>query len=193
MKKRLSTTLAILALGVSTSFAQRKTITEDYYKLAVEKIPLSDMSGKQTYSYIVSEDGSHQKDGAYSIRCAINNKKIETYAHTFTISGSFTLNTTYSKGRLNGAITSNYRLNVIGANIFGSTKGGISSSLSGGFLNGVPHGAFKISRDGELKTQLTANYKNGMLVGAFSCSMLNDRSQPARYRGNLTQSGKFTG
>ena len=191
MKKYLL--LTVLCLMASVCFAQRKQTTDDYVKGAVETIPYSNMPGKMTYGYIVGEDGTVLKDGALSIKCGLTNYKYTLSPYVVTLNGSFTLNTTYAKGRLNGAFSSYYKLNVTGTTFLGASQDGISSSMTGNFVNGVPHGAFKVTRNGALKTTLTANYKNGILVGPFACSLLDDDSRFVKYSGTLTQSGKFTG
>ena len=191
MKKYLL--LTVLCLMASVCFAQRKQTTDDYVKGAVETIPYSNMPGKITYGYIIGEDGTVLKDGALSIKCGLTNYKYTLSPYVVTLNGSFTLNTTYAKGRLNGAFSSYYKLNVTGTTFLGASQDGISSSMTGNFVNGVPHGAFKVTRNGALKTTLTANYKNGILVGPFACSLLDDDSRSVKYSGTLTQSGKFTG
>lgn len=177
----------------SISFAQRKQATDEYSKNAVEAIPYSSMPGKVSYGYIVDEDGTNLKDGPFSIKCGLTNYKFKLSPYVVTLNGSFTVTTTFSKGNINGPFSAYYKLNVTGTTLAGVSKDGISNSMTGSFINGVPNGAFKVSRNGEIKSSLTANYKKGILVGAYSCSLFDDDAKLVKYSGTLTQSGKFTG
>ena len=185
---------ALLCSLVPVAYAQRKTVTEDYNKTVYEDIPFSQMSGKLTYGYIIDEDGDKLFDGPYSIRC---NQPTQTYSvgsGYLRLSGSFTLNTTYSKGKLNGTLTAKYNLNCTASYGFRTDHQTFTASATAGFLNAIPNGVFKVYHDtgATKKSTLSANYKNGVLVGAFSCSFLYD-GVPTEYKGTLTQTGKPTG
>ena len=145
------------------------------------------MFGKKTYSYIVDEDGDHINDGAWSANCSIN----ETWRDGYTsvkIVGRSTITANFKKGNLHGPIKSTWNATLTQ----GSRSDKHSASMSGAFLNGLPHGHFTVSRKTQLKTTLNANYKNGVLVGAYSCSLLNG-NEVAQYSGTFTQTGKMNG
>lgn len=182
-----------MCITIGVGYAQRKQVVRDYHKGAVEAIPNSQMPGKITYSYVVDEEGNNLKDGALSIKCGLTNYKFVLSPYTIVLNGSFVVNTNYSKGNLNGAFSAYYKLNGTGTTIFGTSKDGNSSSMTGNFTNGVPNGAFKITRNGEIKTTVVANYKNGDLVGAYNCSLFDDDSRLVKYSGSLSQSGKMVG
>ncbi len=146
-----------------------------------------------TYSYIIGEEGDVLKDGPLSIKCSVVNEKTYISPYTITVNGSYTLNATYSKGNLNGPFSSNYKTTLDGYIIVSKDAVSVGSTMTGNFANGVPNGAFKVTRKGDLPTTLTANFKNGKLVGAFSCSMTDEDSYRQKYSGTLTQTGKPTG
>lgn len=191
MKKYLL--LLALCFITSISLAQRKSVTDDYHTDVIDGIPYSSMPGKVSYGYIVGEDGRNLNDGPYSIKCALTNYKYNAARAAVTLNGSYVLNTTYSKGNLNGALSFSCKLNYTATNRAGSRTEGVSSSMTGGFVNGVPNGAFNINRNGDLKSSLSCNFKNGDLVGAFSCSLLDEDGNVRKYNGSLTQTGKLTG
>ena len=172
-------------------FAQRQQISTDYQFSGFSDIPFG-MNGKMTYSYVVDEIGQNIKDGPLSINCKINDK-VDTWVDyrrvIITIVGQCAVNATYSKGLLNGAISSNYK-----ATMTESGKNEIlTASMKGNFSDGVPNGNFVVKRNANLITTLNANYKNGVLFGAFSCSLLDEDSHVAKYSGTLSNEGKFIG
>lgn len=179
----------------SATFAQRKTVTEDWGQDPASEIyiPACALPGRITYSYIIGEEGDVQKDGPLSIKCSVVNETTYISPYTITINGSYTLNATYSKGNLNGPFSSNYKTTLDGYIIVSKDAVNVGSTMTGNFANGVPNGAFKVTRKGDFPTTLTANFKNGKLVGAFSCSMTDEDSYRQKYSGTLTQTGKPTG
>lgn len=184
---------SLLCTLFTVAFAQRKSATEEYYKAVYEDIPYSQMKGNRTYSYIYDEDGTKLLDGPFSIKC---NQPTQTYNYggsRITLSGSFTLNTSYSKGNLNGSFTAKYLLNCHLVYGFRNQRQTCTASITAGFANGIPNGVFKIAHDNGSKSTLSATYKNGVLVGPFSCSLLDSNGRPAIYSGTLTQTGKPTG
>lgn len=184
---------SLLCSLFTVAFAQRKSATEEYYKAVYEDIPYSQMKGNRTYSYIYDEDGTKLLDGPFSIKC---NQPTQTYNYggsRITLSGSFTLNTSYSKGNLNGSFTAKYLLNCHLVYGFRNQRQTCTASITAGFANGIPNGVFKIAHDNGSKSTLSATYKNGVLVGPFSCSLLDSNGRPAIYSGTLTQTGKPTG
>ena len=184
---------SLLCSLFTVAFAQRKSATEEYYKAVYEDIPYSQMKGNRTYSYIYDEDGTKLLDGPFSIKC---NQPTQTYNYggsRITLSGSFTLNTSYSKGNLNGSFTAKYLLNCHLVYGFRDQRQTCTASITAGFANGIPNGVFKIAHDNGSKSTLSATYKNGVLVGPFSCSLLDSNGSPAIYSGTLTQTGKPTG
>ncbi|MBP3383775.1 MAG: hypothetical protein J6K78_07705 [Tidjanibacter sp.] len=187
--------LTLLCCVTSTTFAQRKTVTEDWGKDPASEIyiPACVLPGKITYSYIIGEEGDVLKDGPLSIKCSVVNEKTYISPYTITVNGSYTLNATYSKGNLNGPFSSNYKTTLDGYIIVSKDAVSVGSTMTGNFSNGVPNGAFKVTRKGDFPTTLTANFKNGKLVGAFSCSMRDEDSYTQKYSGALTQDGKPTG
>ncbi|MGN0210939.1 MAG: hypothetical protein ACI391_07485, partial [Muribaculaceae bacterium] len=183
---------SLLCSLFTVAFAQRKSATEEYYKAVYEDIPYSQMKGNRTYSYIYDEDGTKLLDGPFSIKC---NQPTQTYNYggsRITLSGSFTLNTSYSKGNLNGSFTAKYLLNCHLVYGFRDQRQTCTASITAGFANGIPNGVFKIAHDNGSKSTLSATYKNGVLVGPFSCSLLDSNGRPAIYSGTLTQTGKPT-
>lgn len=194
MKHKIQLLMLLLcSFSIVSVKAQRQQVTEDYHRGAIESIPYSQMPGKVSYGYIVSEDGKTLKDGPYSIKCNKSNYQYSATPYTVTLNGNYTLNTTFSKGNLNGNFSAVTNLNVTIASRVSSKKESFTSTMTGSFVDGVPHGAFKISRNGEIKTTVAANYKNGILVGAYSCSLLDDDSRVAEFSGTLTQDGLFNG
>ena len=189
MKKRiLFLLLFFFVLGSGWASAQRKQTSEDYMNSSFPSVPIN-MWGKMTYSYIVGEDGSHVKDGPLSINCKINQTYGSGY-QSIKVNGQNTMNATFKNDLLNGEIKSNY--NVTLTDYRGKSESS-SASMTGNFLNGIPHGNFVVKRNLDYKGSLNATYKNGILVGSFSCLILDDRSYVQEYSGTLTQDGKFTG
>lgn len=156
-------------------------------------IPACALPGTITYNYIIDEDGNTLKDGPLSIKCSVVNEKTYIAPYTITVNGSYTLNTTYSNGYINGPFSSNYATTLNGYIIISKDAVSVGSTMTGNFSNGIPNGAFKVTRKGDYPTTLTANFKNGKLVGAFSCSMKDEDMYDQKYSGTLTQDGKFTG
>ena len=191
MKKKILLIGLFSLLVGTTAVAQRQQISTDYLHSVFGDIPFN-MNGKMTYSYVANEIGQSVKDGPLSINCNIN-RKFDTYKNfrqiVINIVGQATINASYSKGNLNGAINSNYKATL--------TEHGknevMTASMRGNFTNGVPNGNFVVNRKANLKSSLNANYKNGILVGAFSCSLLDDDSHEATYSGTLSQNGKLIG
>ena len=189
MKKTLLFLMLISMFGGSCAFAQRKQAKEEYVNSFFNDIPFN-LHGTMTYGYVVSENGTHIKDGALAISCKLNKTLGNGYRRVNAV-GNSTFNATYRKGMLNGAIKSTYNVRMKASN---GESGTFTASISGGFLNGVPNGKFVINRKVVFKSSVTANYKNGVLVGAFSCSLLDSESSlPVKYSGTLTQNGKLTG
>lgn len=188
--------LTLLCCVVSTTFAQRKTITESWDKNPASEIylPACVLPGKITYGYVIGDDGGVLKDGPVSIKCSLVNKKTYISPYTVTINGSYALNTTFSKGNLNGAFSSTYKTKLDGYIIVSKDAVNVSATMKGTFAKGVPNGEFRITRKGaNYPTTVTANYKNGKLVGAFSASLMDEDAMAQKYSGSFTQSGKFTG
>ena len=190
MKKLFFLTLMVLC---STAlFAQRRTVTKDYYKDS----PLATagtMGGKITYGYIVDADGYELKDGPLSIRVSTVNEKVYVAPYSVVLNGSYTVTTSFVKGNLNGPFSASYKLSASGSSIFGDEKGAMTATVSGAFSNGIPNGTFNVKSNTDFPASLTATYKNGKLVGAFSCSYLNSNGRVEAHKGTLTQSGEFTG
>ena len=148
--------------------------------------------GKMTYTYVVSEKGESLKDGPLSISSKCGPTQVSVWPYTVKIQGSYTSSANYSKGNLNGAVSSNYSVSVnkLGRN----PESGVDKiTFSGYFKNGLPHGAFKVSRSDSRKSSLTANYSNGALVGTYSCNLLDEDGNVRKISGSLTQSSKPTG
>ena len=148
--------------------------------------------GKMTYTYVVSEKGESLKDGPLSISSKCGPAQVSVWPYTVKIQGSYTSSANYSKGNLNGAVSSNYSVSVnkLGRN----PESGVDKiTFSGYFKNGLPHGAFKVSRSDSRKSSLTANYSNGALVGTYSCNLLDEDGNVRKISGSLTQSSKPTG
>ena len=186
MKKLL---LILMCASISIASAQRKTAVKEYYKDS-PLAPAGTMSGKITHGYVVDAKGEQLYDGPLSIRCAVVNQKVYVASQNVVINGTYSVATNYSKGKINGALSSIYKLNAVG----GSNKGAMSATLTGTFLNGVPNGAFRVSSNTDYPASLSATYKNGRLVGPFSCSYVNSSTgRLVKNSGTLTQNSKFTG
>ena len=188
MKK--SCFLAVCLLLSVFSFAQRKSMSVDFYKDT--DYGTIQLVGKMTYTYVVSEKGESLKDGPLSISSKCGPAQVLVWPYTVKIQGSYTSSANYSKGNLNGAVSSNYSVSVnkLGRN----PESGVDKiTFSGYFKNGLPHGAFKVSRSDSRKSSLTANYSNGALVGTYSCNLLDEDGNVRKISGSLTQSSKPTG
>lgn len=188
MKK--SCFLAVCLLLSVFSFAQRKSMSVDFYKDT--DYGTIQLVGKMTYTYVVSEKGESLKDGPLSISSKCGPAQVSVWPYTVKIQGSYTSSANYSKGNLNGAVSSNYSVSVnkLGRN----PESGVDKiTFSGYFKNGLPHGAFKVSRSDSRKSSLTANYSNGALVGTYSCNLLDEDGNVRKISGSLTQSSKPTG
>lgn len=188
MKK--SCFLAVCLLLSVFSFAQRKSMSVDFYKDT--DYGTIQLVGKMTYTYVVSEKGESLKDGPLSISSKCGPTQVSVWPYTVKIQGSYTSSANYSKGNLNGAVSSNYSVSVnkLGRN----PESGVDKiTFSGYFKNGLPHGAFKVSRSDSRKSSLTANYSNGALVGTYSCNLLDEDGNVRKISGSLTQSSKPTG
>ncbi|MBQ3594341.1 MAG: hypothetical protein II981_02895 [Bacteroidales bacterium] len=177
MKKIFILMFSVFLMNTNLVLAQRQEMTEKYtasYPDTYVGIP-----GTLKYSCIVAEDGSLIKDGPLSINCKLN----KTNVNGTTVSGTYTLTTTYSNGMINGAMSSKYEL------VMTNKKGTETAvvTFKGNFKNGVPHGNFVINNNVD-NINLNVNYNNGKLVGALSCNKikgkLNDQSKPIGTWGN---------
>lgn len=183
--KRFFTLLVMVLCCASLSAQQRQTDVKDYNKsTGYGNIK---MPGKVTRSWYLGEDGKKVYDGPWSVRCTLNNTNVSVWPHDFTLSGTYTCNFGTAHGKLNGACTSSYKLNVVKHGRTPETKSEYTT-FSGNFLKGVPNGAFNMDCNGELK--LTATYKSGVLVGSF---YYEEVLKQHKITGTLTQDGVPTG
>lgn len=186
--KLLLLTAVFLFGTIGESFAQRQKITESY--LMRTDINNVVFKGNKTYYYIVGEDGGQLKDGQYTISCPQASYSVSVFPYTYKLVGSYNMTANHSKGKLNGAISSNYKMTVTSSNGQSDKE---YQTITGNFTNGVPNGTFIVNAKRTLITKLNATYKNGILVGAFSCDVLGWDNLPHKYSGTLTQSGKLNG
>lgn len=188
--KRIVIIIVTCAICATCFAQQRKTKTTDYFKPSISDLPYSYMNGKVTYGYYHNDEGEFVYDGAYSIRCNKPAFTFDVYPYSGKITGSFTVNANFKKGKLNGAINSNYRAILSATSRLGTRNTeSHTATFSGGFLNGEPNGLFSINKKGsQYNCKATATYKNGVLVGAYSYSCID-----SEYKGTLTQTGKLTG
>ncbi len=186
--KLLLLTAVFLFGTIGESFAQRQKITESY--LMRTDINNVVFEGNKTYYYIVGEDGGQLKDGQYTISCPQASYSISVFPYTYKLVGSYNMTANHSKGKLNGAISSNFKMTVTSSNGQSYNE---YQTITGNFTNGVPNGTFIVNAKRTLITKLNATYKNGILVGAFSCDVLGWDNLPHKYSGTLTQSGKLNG
>lgn len=189
MRKNFLLILLCTLIG-AYSYAQRRTATEEYYRLT--DYGSLQLSGKMTYGYITNEEGKTFKDGTTTINAKLSPTEVSVWPYTVRITGTYTSTSTSSQGYLNGLASSSYKLTVtkLGANSQTVTD---TQTFSGAFKKGVPNGAFKVncSLDG-VWGKLTATYNNGKLVGYFSCDV-PDQYGNNKAQGNLTAGGKLTG
>ena len=186
--KLLLLTAVFLFGTIGESFAQRQKITEFY--LMRTDINNVVFEGNKTYYYIVGEDGGQLKDGQYTISCPQASYSVSVFPYTYKLVGSYNMTANHSKGKLNGAISSNFKMTVTSSNGQSDNE---YQTITGNFTNGVPNGTFIVNAKRTLITKLNATYKNGILVGAFSCDVLGWDNLPHKYSGTLTQSGKLNG
>ena len=186
--KLLLLTAVFLFGTIGESFAQRQKITESY--LMRTDINNVVFEGNKTYYYIVGEDGGQLKDGQYTISCPQASYSVSVFPYTYKLVGSYNMTANHSKGKLNGAISSNFKMTVTSSNGQSDNE---YQTITGNFTNGVPNGTFIVNAKRTLITKLNATYKNGILVGAFSCDVLGWDNLPHKYSGTLTQSGKLNG
>lgn len=186
--KLLLLTAVFLFGTIGESFAQRQKITESY--LMRTDINNVVFEGNKTYYYIVGEDGGQLKDGQYTISCPQASYSVSVFPYTYKLVGSYNMTANLSKGKLNGAISSNFKMTVTSSNGQSDNE---YQTITGNFTNGVPNGTFIVNAKRTLITKLNATYKNGILVGAFSCDVLGWDNLPHKYSGTLTQSGKLNG
>lgn len=183
--KRLFTLLVMVLCCASLSAQQRQTDVKDYNKsTGYGNIK---MPGKITRSWYLGNDGKKVFDGPMVVSCKLNNTTVSIWPNDYTLSGTYTSNFSLAHGKLNGAGTSYYKLNVVKQGRTPETKSEYCT-FSGNFLKGIPNGAFKMDCNGELK--LTATYKNGVLVGSF---YYEEVLKKHKITGTLTQDGKPTG
>lgn len=187
MKLLLLTAVFLFGM-IGESFAQRQKITESY--LMRTDINNVVFEGNKTYYYIVGEDGGQLKDGQYTISCPQASYSVSVFPYTYKLVGSYNMTANHSKGKLNGAISSNFKMTVTSSNGQSDNE---YQTITGNFTNGVPNGTFIVNAKRTLITKLNATYKNGILVGAFSCDVLGWDNLPHKYSGTLTQSGKLNG
>ena len=183
MKKFLIVATLLLST-LSLSAQQRQSDTKDYYKST--SFGTISMPGKMSRTFYLNNEGKKVLDGPISIKCTLPATSATVNYNKFSISGTYTLNGTTSKGMLNGAATSNYKLNVTNVSR-GQTKSEYQT-FAGGFANGLPNGAFKVNCNGELL--LTATYSKGKLVGAYN---YEEKLTNHKITGSLTQDGKLNG
>lgn len=186
--KLLLLTAVFLFGTIGESFAQRQKITESY--LMRTDINNVVFEGNKIYYYIVGEDGGQLKDGQYTISCPQASYSVSVFPYTYKLVGSYNMTANLSKGKLNGAISSNFKMTVTSSNGQSDNE---YQTITGNFTNGVPNGTFIVNAKRTLITKLNATYKNGILVGAFSCDVLGWDNLPHKYSGTLTQSGKLNG
>ncbi|MBQ7311647.1 MAG: hypothetical protein IJW88_09000 [Alistipes sp.] len=192
MKKLLLLSVVLLLGQSGICLAQRQKMTENYYR-STEYGAIS-FAGNKTYNYIVGADGKQLYDGPYSISCPQSSHTLEIWPYSVRLTGSYNLTTNHTKGNLNGAINSNYKIAVTKySRATGNETINEYETMSGYFTNGIPNGLFKVNSSTSTITKLNATYKNGVLVGAYSCHLMDDRSLFCSYSGNLSSTGKFIG
>lgn len=190
--KRLWLIGVLCAALLNPAVAQRKQISRDFVKGT--EFDLINIPGTERCSYVVGEDGSNIKDGPYSIKCNLSSTQVSVWPYTFTINGSYTVNANFSKGRLNGTLTSSFQMPLSKYRVStGTERQTLSQTFSGNFVNGVPNGTIVVSYNNlETRGKLVATYRNGVLTGAFS--WYNDGLKPGKISGTAPSvNGKLSG
>ena len=189
---RLKSLLAFTAcvLCCISSFGQRRQTTVDYYPYPNELR----MIGKKTYSYIIGENGENLKDGAFTISAKPEAIRVTKGYTTLEVSsnGHFRLNTSFSKGDLNGPFSFSYSMTAYQRKLSSTVTESHSMTFNGNFSKGLPHGAFNIQYKTGDNYKLVANYNKGVLVGAYSSVGRYDYL-PCIVKGTLTSKGELTG
>ena len=188
--KRILSLLLCVVLSLQM-FSQRKQISE--FINLVSSCGLY-VPADITYEYIIGEEGETIKDGSYTITGRNDKTTLESYPRTMTHTSSYQLNTTFSKGRLNGPISSKLAMTLTEVNVLtGTTTEKYNTTFTGNFLNGIPNGAFYVNNTVGTKTILKATYKNGKLVGAYNCELITEDDALVKISGTLTQDSKLHG
>ena len=190
--KKLWLTAALCTALLNPAFAQRKQTSRDFVKGT--EFDLITIPGTERYSYIVGQDGSNIKDGPYSVKCTLSSTRVDMWPYTFTINGTYSLNAAFSKGRLNGAVSSSFQMPLTKyRRSTGTERQTLSQTFSGNFINGVPNGTIVVSYNKlETRGKLVATYRNGHLTGSFS--WYNNGLNPAKISGTAPAvNGKLCG
>lgn len=141
--------------------------------------------GTLTYTYYEGSNGDYVKHGKYSVNASETRPKYwsSTLKEYVTSSTKYSAIANFKDGWLDGTLT----VTVTNTESTASKKGTSISSLTANFKDGMPHGAWKMTRttDGKKTYSISANFSNGVLVGSFA---LNDY-----LKGQFDDNGFYTG
>lgn len=176
-----------LFIGVSLNAQNLKTYSREIaYGDLVGTVP-----GKETYTYIINNDGKHIPHGNYSF---VGSKSLSN--NTTQINVKYTIKAAFKNGALNGAYSVAGAYN--GKN-FSYTRGWIpyttSTKMTGNFLDGKPNGNFVASYPDQYNTtEANVTMKNGKYVNSYYYAGYDDYGEKwVCYKGQLTAGGKLTG
>ena len=182
MKNISKTTALILVLVFCSSLSygqQLKTYVNKNYETSCG------VPGTLTYTYYESSNGDYVKHGKYSVNASETRPKYwsSTLKEYVTSSTKYSASANFKDGWLDGTLT----VTVTNTESTASKKGTSISSLTANFKDGMPHGAWKMTRttDGKKTYSISANFSNGVLVGSF---VLNDY-----LKGQFDDDGFYTG
>lgn len=186
MEKKLF--LFVFAIVASTSISHSQKV-QTYQGTQAFNSMIGAISGTEKYSYYVDDKGNKYRQGTYSFS---GNKDFSN--NNSQIKGTYTLNTSFAKGKLNGTYTVSGSFSgktwtyITGWKSFTGT-----SKLTGVFANGKPNGTFTAFYDGEMEFSGNATMKNGKFVGAYKYSGPGESGSLWKMSGQLTADGKLTG
>ena len=145
--------------------------------------------GTLTYTYYEGDNGDYVKHGKYTVNASETEPKYWSSSRKeyVTKSTKYTASANFKDGWLNGTLT----VTVTTTRASASKTEKYVSSLTANFSDGMPHGAWKMTRTENAKTtfSISANFSNGVLVGSFAL----DDELKGQFDNNGFYQGKWIG
>ena len=186
MGKKLFLFVFAIVANTSLSYSQK---VQTYQGTQAFNTMYGAISGTEKYSYYVDDNGKKYRQGTYSFSGSKDFRTSDTQ-----IKGTYTLNTTFAKDKLNGTYTaSGSFIGKTWSYITGWKSYSGSTKLTAVFANGKPNGTFTALYQGQMEFSGTATMKNGKFVGAYKYFGPGDDNSLWKMSGQLTADGKLTG